>query len=48
MSGTYEAAVYSDPNNTFGAGDLDFVYQVSNNAGSTDSIARLTATNFSG
>ena len=48
MSGTYEAAVYSDPTNTFGAGDLDFVYQVSNNAGSTDSIARLTATNFSG
>ena len=27
---------------------MDFVYQVSNNAGSTDSIARLTATNFSG
>jgi len=48
MSGSYEAAVYSDPTNTFGAGDLDFVYQVSNNAGSTDSIGRLTAIDFTG
>jgi hypothetical protein len=48
MSGTYEAAVYSDPGNTFGAGDLDFVYQVSNNAGSTDSIGRLTDVSFLG
>jgi hypothetical protein len=48
MSGTYEAAVYSDPTNTFGAGDLDFVYQVSNNAGSTDSVGRITAVDFLG
>ncbi|HEY3937120.1 MAG TPA: PEP-CTERM sorting domain-containing protein [Bryobacteraceae bacterium] len=48
MSGTYEAAVYSDPNNTFGAGNLDFVYQVSNDAGSTDSIGRVSAINFTG
>jgi hypothetical protein len=48
MSGTYEAAVFSDPTNTFGAGDLDFMYQVTNNAGSTDSIGRITAINFLG
>lgn len=46
MSGSYEAAVYSDPGNTFGAGNLDFVYQISNNAGSTDSVGRVTAINF--
>lgn len=43
-----ESAVYNDPDNTFGAGDLDFVYQVSNSASSPDSIARVTATNFTG
>jgi hypothetical protein len=48
MSGTYLAAVYSDPSNTFGAGDLDFVYQVMNSANSTDSIGRTTAINFTG
>jgi hypothetical protein len=48
MSGASEAAVFSDPTNTFGAGDLDFVYQVSNSAGSTDSIGRLTASSFLG
>jgi hypothetical protein len=48
MTGTYQAAVYSDPDNTFGASDLDFVYQVSNDAGSTDSIGRLTAISFLG
>jgi hypothetical protein len=42
------SAVYSDPNNTFGAGDLDFVYQVTNEASSTDSIGRVTATDFTG
>src|SRR6266700_2458217 len=35
---TLVAAVYADPGNIFGAGDLDFVYQVSNSATSTDSI----------
>jgi len=28
MSGTHQAADYWDPTNTFGAGDLDFVYQI--------------------
>lgn len=45
---TLEAAVYSDPGNTFGAGDLDFVYQVSNSASSVDSIGRVTAIDFTG
>ena len=48
MSGTYLTAVYSDPANTFGAGDLDFVYQVTNNANSVDSVGRTTAINFTG
>src|ERR1700683_2741791 len=48
MTGTYEAAVYSAPPNTFGAGDLDFVYQVSNDADSVDFIGRLTASGFLG
>jgi hypothetical protein len=48
MTGTYQAVVYSDPTNTFGANDLDFVYQVSNDASSTDSIGRLTAISFLG
>jgi hypothetical protein len=48
MSGTYVTAVYSDPLNTFGAGDLDFVYQVFNNANSIDSVGRTTAINFTG
>ena len=42
------SAVYSDPNNTFGAGDLDFMYQVTNEASSTDSVGRVTATDFAG
>lgn len=42
------AAVYSDPSNPFGAGDLDFVYQVTNSAASLDSIGRLTAIDFTG
>ena len=41
-------AVYADPTNPFGAGDLDFVYQVQNFAVSPDAIARLTAINFTG
>lgn len=42
------AAVYSDPSNTFGAGDLDFMYEIKNLARSTDSIGRVSAINFSG
>ena len=41
-------AVYADPSNPFGAGDLDFMYQVSNSARSTDSIGRMTAISFTG
>ena len=41
-------AVYADPSNTFGAGKLDFMYQVTNEATSTDSIGRVTATDFAG
>ena len=48
MSGTMRSAVYSDPSNVFCAGCLDFMYQVANNASSTDSIARLTAISFAG
>ena len=48
MSGTYEAAVYSDLSNPFGSGDLDFVFQLSNNAGSEDSVGRVTAIDFTG
>jgi hypothetical protein len=48
MSGTMRSAVYSDPTNVFCAGCLDFMYQVTNNASSTDSIARLSAIDFTG
>jgi hypothetical protein len=40
-------AVYSDPSNPFGAGNLDFVYQVTNVSGN-DFIGRVTAGVFSG
>lgn len=40
------SAVYSDPTNLLGG--LDFMYQVTNEATSTDSIGRVTATDFSG
>lgn len=46
--GTFTAAVYSDPTNPFGAGDLDFVYQVQNSATSPDAIARISAIDFTG
>ena len=42
------AAVYADPSNTFGAGNLDFMYQVTNEGRSNDSIGRVTTTNFTG
>jgi hypothetical protein len=41
------SAVYSDPSNPFGAGNLDFVYQVTNVSGN-DFIGRLTVGVFSG
>src|SRR5579862_6272509 len=48
FTATLNAAVYLDPSNTFCAGCLDFVYQVSNSGGSTDDIGRVTAFNFTG
>jgi hypothetical protein len=41
------SAVYVDPSNVFGAGDLAFVYQVTNVSGN-DFIGRVTADDFSG
>jgi hypothetical protein len=41
------SAVYADPSNPFGAGDLDFMYQVTNVSGN-DFIGRMTAGVFSG
>ena len=43
---TVNSAVFADPSNMACAGCLDFVFQVSNSASSTDSIYRLTASNF--
>lgn len=48
MSGTLDTAVFADPFNAFCAGCLDFMYQVSNSANSTDGIGRVTAINFTG
>ena len=48
LSFTVTSAVFSNPGNTFGANDLDFVYQVANSANSMDSIGRITAINFTG
>jgi hypothetical protein len=47
-SGTYSTEVISDPGNVFGAGDLTFVYQVTNGSGSSDALGRITASSFSG
>lgn len=49
----FDAGVYADPNNVFGAGDYDFVYQVSDTGtgtapGSQGIIANITAAFFSG
>jgi hypothetical protein len=41
------SAVYSDPSNPFGAGHLDFIYQLTNVSGN-DFIGRVTAGVFSG
>lgn len=42
------AVITNDPSNPFGTNDLDFVYAVLNEATSTDSIGRITASDFSG
>jgi VPDSG-CTERM motif len=46
--GSVTAAVFSDPTNVFGAGDLTFVYQISNDATSIDNVMRGTGINFTG
>ena len=48
FTATLNAAVYSDPSNTFCPGCLDFVYQVTNSGGSTDDIGRVTAFSYTG
>jgi hypothetical protein len=48
FSGVGQAWVYSDSNNVFGAGKLDFVYQFSNSLTSTDSNERISAGTFVG
>ena len=48
ISGSYTDSVYSDPTNTFGAGDLDFVLMVTNSGSSPDVIGRITGSSFTG
>lgn len=47
LNGTYAAAVYSDPGNTFCAGCLDFLIQVIDNSGS-DSLITASTGSFTG
>jgi hypothetical protein len=42
FTATYTETVYSDPNNLFGAGDLDFVISVTNSANSSANLERVT------
>ena len=48
ITGGLISAVFKDPNNIFGAGDLTFLYQVTNSAGSTDPILLETDIAFTG
>jgi len=48
MTGTYQAFVEADPSNVFCAGCLDFFFEVTLNTTSMDSLARATASSFSG
>ena len=42
-------AVYADPNNVFGAGDLDFLYEIQNGEGQeNDPITLVTMSSFTG
>lgn len=48
---TMREAVYADPNNVFGAGKLDFLFQIENgniDLGENETITLLTATSFTG
>jgi PEP-CTERM motif len=46
MVGIYRSTVYSDPNNVFCAGCLDFFFEVTSAAASTDAVARITDASF--
>ena len=46
FSGTIDELVFEDTANTFGSGDLTWIIQVTNDASSSDAIARVTAGNF--
>ena len=46
FSGTIDESVFEDTANTFGSGDLTWIIQVTNDASSSDAIARVTAGNF--
>jgi len=46
ISGDYRAMVYSDPNNNFCAGCLDFFVVVTSNTTSIDDIERITLASF--
>ena len=48
FSGVDRTVVLSDPANVFCAGCLDFVFAVSNNSTSADSIQRISDTSFAG
>jgi hypothetical protein len=49
FTGELNSQVFADPANPFGAGDLDFVYQFSNDPNqNNDNILHLAATSFSG
>jgi len=48
ITGTWEAAVLSDPSNVFCAGCLDFQFQVVDVTSKTDSVDRVTMSDFTG
>ncbi|HEV2425386.1 MAG TPA: PEP-CTERM sorting domain-containing protein [Terriglobia bacterium] len=48
MSGLAQTQVYSDPNNEYCAGCLDFVFAISNDEKSSDMVQRITDRNFAG
>src|SRR5581483_9094638 len=48
FTATYTENIYSDPSNSYCAGCLDWVIEVSNSSSSSDSIERITASSFKG
>jgi hypothetical protein len=48
ITATLTASVCSDPDNPFGAGDLDFLYQLTNSAVSLDGVGRIRGISFLG